>query len=388
MVKNQKIILFVSPRTSSWIHLARFLASHGLPVVHVQEHETAEVILSRQPIGMVLMALQFVSRQGLEGIQLVQRVQAHFPHIPIITLHHKFPKEGNDDWEWVQKKTVLFCVTPSNYLVLFDLIQEWVASSQHAYRVEWVQPMDVLLKKPIKMVFQPIVQLVSTDRYRVMGLEGLARFKGPLCPEMVFACAAKQGRSFELDCLCIQSALRSVRSIPKHIQLFLNVQPASLTHPGFVSTVWEMVRAIHHISPKQIVFELTEQQAVINSQAFSNTLQKLRKKGFRIALDDFGAGFSNLEWIHSWKPDFIKLAGSFSTHLGRDISKQVIVRNAVQMFEELQIPLILENIERKKELVSAQRLGVSCAQGFLFQKPVSIDVLRREKFTEKSLHMI
>jgi len=146
------------------------------------------------------------------------------------------------------------------------------------------------------------------------------------------------------------------------------VTPRALTTPEFADTITDFAEAAM-IPREQLVFELTEQQTILNPQAFADTLQTLRSRGFGIALDDYGVGFANLQLVQDLKPDYIKMSGYFCRNIHLDTFKQEIVRSTAQMADRLGIPTILENVETREELEEVQKLGITYGQGYFFSQP-------------------
>jgi EAL domain-containing protein (putative c-di-GMP-specific phosphodiesterase class I) len=265
----------------------------------------------------------------------------------------------------------------SEYLLKDSKLQKTTKGS-----IASMQLLDDFLKEGVmNAVLQPIVCLSSSgENHQTLGVESLARIPDqfPLFrPEVLFTYASQKSRLFETDMLCIDAALREASQIENPGKLFINVRPPSLVHPLFAKTVIAKLES-SKLSPDQIVFELTEQQTIVNLTDFSGTLQKLREEGLQLALDDFGAGFTNLKLIKDLRPDFIKLSGQFCQGMDKDTGKQVIVQSTVDMANQLQIPVILENVETESELRIARKFGITYAQGYLFCKPTSAASLREE----------
>jgi EAL domain-containing protein (putative c-di-GMP-specific phosphodiesterase class I) len=160
--------------------------------------------------------------------------------------------------------------------------------------------------------------------------------------------------------------------VGKGYRLFLNVQPRSLTRPEFSRRVVELVEEAG-FAPRDVVFEITEQQTILNPRAFANTLGNLRKIGFRIALDDFGVGFSNLHLLLDLKPEFVKLPRYFTKGIDRDPQKREAVRAVRSLAAILGIPAIMEGVENAGEAEGVRSLGIEYAQGYHYARPLRAD---------------
>ena len=153
-----------------------------------------------------------------------------------------------------------------------------------------------------------------------------------------------------------------------------------MTNPNFAKLVPELV-AEAGFQNEEIVFELTEQQTIVNPQAFAKTLGQLRDKGFQIALDDYGVGFANLRLVQDLRPEYLKLSGYFCRDVHKDPFKQMIVKSTGDMCRTLGIPIILENVETADELEVVRSLQINFGQGYFFAKPAPAEAfLTSERF--------
>jgi EAL domain-containing protein (putative c-di-GMP-specific phosphodiesterase class I) len=208
--------------------------------------------------------------------------------------------------------------------------------------------------------------------FEVFGVEGLAR--GPTnsvlgSPSFLLAYAARKELLFEADMICIQAALAEVCQLAGPVTTFLNVQPRSLTNPEFTTRLWDAVHSAG-LQERSIVLELTEQQTIVNPRAFAATLHRLKESGFRIALDDFGEGSSNLNLFQDLRPDFLKISGTFCRGLAHDPFKQIIVRSTAEMAYRAGTATIMEAVETSEDAQALQSLGIDYAQGYFFLKPL------------------
>jgi len=149
----------------------------------------------------------------------------------------------------------------------------------------------------------------------------------------------------------------------------VNVSPHQFSHPGLVPAV-ERALARSGLSPERLVLEITEtsfDQAVV-----AERLTRLRRLGVRVAIDDFGAGYSSLGRLRSLPIDFVKLDRSFVAHLGDDDDRtDLVVRATVQLAHGLGAKVIAEGIESGAQAAAAAAAGCDYLQGYLIARPVS-----------------
>jgi EAL domain-containing protein (putative c-di-GMP-specific phosphodiesterase class I) len=120
---------------------------------------------------------------------------------------------------------------------------------------------------------------------------------------------------------------------------------------------------------ERIIFEVTEQEQVLDVDHLTTILRAYRKQGFMTAIDDFGAGYAGLNLLADFQPDLIKLDMQLIRNIDQDSVRQILVEAALQMCRKLQIRVIAEGIETLGELHALRDMGVELFQGYLLAKP-------------------
>ena len=358
--------------------LAVWLRMPGVHLTTCLEIEAAEALLSTFRFDVVVTDLSVSELGGLEGMRLIRFVTTHFPDTTVYVL------SGYVD-ESVRSLCSVLGVTavlekPEGLSQLRTLLLEHRAEQTNGLpitgdgEVQQVERLEEFLQADtIRSVLQPVVKLKDGGSpFEIFGVEGLARgTTGSVLgnPSFLLAYAARKELLFEADMICIRAALHEVSVLGHPLMTFLNVQPRSLTNPEFTSKLCAAV-ASAGLAEKSIVLELTEQQTIVNPRAFATTLQKLRDRGFRIALDDFGEGSSNLNLFQDLRPDYLKISGTFCRNLAHDSFKQIIVQSTAEMAARASTATIMEAVETAEEAEVLRRLGIDYAQGYFFLKPL------------------
>jgi EAL domain-containing protein (putative c-di-GMP-specific phosphodiesterase class I)/GGDEF domain-containing protein len=235
-------------------------------------------------------------------------------------------------------------------------------------------PTELLLhlfsRDSVPVVFQPIVSLRDGA---TLGCEALARGDAGTALEMpiaLFACAAQVNLSHELDALCQRSALEASYRLGKaNPRIFLNVDPSSLHRQSFDESV--LARTVERlgISPSQVVIEITERQAIADFGEFARALRAYREVGFRVAVDDAGAGYSSLQAIAEVSPDYVKIDRSLVDGIDTNPNKRTLLTFLTQFASQIGTHLIAEGIETLSQLTTLGELGVDYGQGFYLAYP-------------------
>jgi EAL domain-containing protein (putative c-di-GMP-specific phosphodiesterase class I)/ActR/RegA family two-component response regulator len=368
--------------------LADYLAAPGLEIVTCREIEAAEAILEHHRFDVVVTDLRVSELGGLEGIRLIRYVSTHFPETTVLAMSGYVNDDVHALGRAVGAAAVLEKPIDLRRLRRFVHGENGLPPSDKEAVVSEVDLLDDFLATgAISALLQPIVDIdVGTKGSRLVahGWESLARAPvgTPLRnPEILFAYASRKERLFETDLLCIRAALEEAKRLGlRGARLFINTQPRSMTNPEFATVVTDLVTDAG-FKNEEIVFELTEQQTIVNPKAFASTLGKLRGKGFQIALDDYGVGFANLRLVQDLRPEYLKLSGYFCRDIHLDPFKQLIVRSTGEMCRTLGIPIILESVETEAELEVVRSLGIPYGQGYYFARPASAaDHLEASRF--------
>jgi EAL domain-containing protein (putative c-di-GMP-specific phosphodiesterase class I)/GGDEF domain-containing protein len=245
---------------------------------------------------------------------------------------------------------------------------------RHRLRDEFARIID---EEQVACVFQPVVRLAD---YRVLGYELLAR--GPLQselhrPDVLFEVARDVGRVPELDRLCRMMAARGSATLPDGYLRFINTEPVGLFfHSHSDLFIQEFVSATPEPLRRVTVVEVTENAVIDDFDHMRDVVRRLRANGFRIAIDDAGAGYSGLQTMVELEPEFIKLDMSLIRRLGESLVKQKLVATLRDFCQKAGITLIAEGIETPEQLRILRDLGVEYGQGYLFAHPGSPYPLR------------
>lgn len=376
--------------------LAVWLRMPGVHLTTCLEIEAAEALLSSFRFDVVVTDLSVSQLGGLEGMRLIRFVTANFPDTTVYVLSGYVDEGVRSLCSVLGVTTVL--EKPEGLAQLRNLLLErrlaavTAAGAQpgapdapsgnqpdDAGEVQQVERLeDFLAANTIRSVLQPVVKLREGGApFEVFGVEGLAR--GPTTsvlgsPSFLLAYAAFKELLFDADMICIRAALSEVRHLGSTVTTFLNVQPRSLTNPEFTATLCDAVLSAGLVETR-IVLELTEQQTIVNPRAFAATLHRLRERGFRIALDDYGEGSSNLNLFQTLRPDFLKISGTFCRGLARDPFKQIIVQSTAEMAARVGTATVMEAVETAEDAEILRFLGIDYGQGYYFSEPLPGKVL-------------
>jgi EAL domain-containing protein (putative c-di-GMP-specific phosphodiesterase class I) len=221
--------------------------------------------------------------------------------------------------------------------------------------------------------FQPIF---SVRRRILVGLEALSRgidIRGDLiAPASLFKAAQAEGQAEAVEAACRESAVRTFARLPAHLDdvlLFLNLDVVSSAKPDVTAAELQALVYGAGLQPSQVAVEFLE--ARFDDPAMLAALAvALRRVGFLMALDDVGAGHSNLDRIALFRPDVIKIDRTLITGVDADFYKQETVKSLVSLSRRIGALVVAEGIETEPEAVTALELGCDLLQGYFLGRPL------------------
>jgi EAL domain-containing protein (putative c-di-GMP-specific phosphodiesterase class I) len=235
----------------------------------------------------------------------------------------------------------------------------------------------VLEPRSLRVVFQPVVKTATQGRV-VEYLEALVR--GPHgstleSPRALFSYARRKHAESQLDRTAIHAALRDARMLPEHVALGLNVHISTLAgDPEFPNFLCEKAQECW-IDPRRLVLELVEEGTAWDERGLREAVACLRSIGIRIALDDFGAGRSNLGLLPDCRPDYLKVDRCLVHGCDADAQRRAILEAVIGLSRSLHCSVVAEGVEQQAELHAVRELGLTHVQGFLYGQPQPAAVL-------------
>ncbi len=250
----------------------------------------------------------------------------------------------------------------SDAILMSLTAREGIEAARHA------ELSRLIAEGAVRTVFHPIVTLADQ---RGIGHEALTRVTRPTSFESVeelFSFAEATDLLVDFERLCRSTAIRTAPGLRSRELLFLNASAPAVLDPEWFSGGMDAVLAKSGMTPRDVVVEITERLAVGSHPGFQEALRKLKERGYRIAIDDMGAGHASLQSLAAMEPDFLK----FDVSLVRDIDKSSIKRSLLEtlrgLAEKMRARVIAEGVEREGERATLVSLGIELGQGFLFHR--------------------
>lgn len=232
---------------------------------------------------------------------------------------------------------------------------------------------SLILAEQVSMVFEPIVKLTNGE---ILGYEALVRGVGHpslASPKELFDTAAEMDLLFELDCLCRRQALRQAKRLPNGSKLFLNLLPSAIYDPAFEGDALRSTLQDHQLRPCDVVFEISERESIGNFAIFRELCDRYSGLGFKIAMDDVGAGYGSLEAVTELAPDYVKVDIALIRAIDSDPTRREVLVALNGIARRIGAQVIAEGIETPEQFETLKGLAVPYGQGYFLGRATRFD---------------
>jgi EAL domain-containing protein (putative c-di-GMP-specific phosphodiesterase class I) len=352
----------------------RALGLAGHQVIGVPDGLAAAELIAAQSFDVVISD---IAMPKMGGMQLLRHVREHDLDVPVLLITATPSVETAA--EAVEHGALRYLVKPFALAELMQTVQQALGLHRIARLKRQLLKLSAHDHKLIgdriglelgferalrslRMVYQPIV---SWSTHRIVAYEALLRTQEPSleAPESVLAAAERLGRVHQVGRQVRDQVARMAARAPD-ATLFVNLHVHDLLDPELYSPVAALAPFA-----SRIVLEVTERASLDQVPNAREQAQRLRKLGYRIALDDLGAGYAGLGSFAQLEPDIAKLDMSLTRNVHREATRRALVRSMVSVCHELGIGLIAEGIETADERDALLLSGCDLLQGFLFGRP-------------------
>lgn len=247
---------------------------------------------------------------------------------------------------------------------------------------------EALSLQQLELHYQPQVNVEQ----QIIGVEALIRWnhpqKGLLYPGYFMPVAEETGQILKMGNWLIEKAIQQLAQwqkqaiLPPHFErLAINISPLQFAQENFVEHIRHCLDTTG-VNGEYIELEITENLLLENIENAVKTMAELKTLQVQISIDDFGTGYSSLRYLKHLSVDVLKIDRSFVTHLAENENDQAIVDSILMIAKRLNLNVIAEGVETLAQLNALKILGCQQFQGFLFDKPLTCDILV-DRFTQQ-----
>ncbi|MEZ4405523.1 MAG: EAL domain-containing protein [Polyangiales bacterium] len=354
---------------------ARVLRGAGFAVETLSEGANVTARLAESDFDLVISD---VSLPDVNGVSVLKAAREFDPELPVVLI------TGAGDLESamraVEYGALRYLLKPVHPALLAQTAQEALAQRRaarlrrRAFELYGAEAREAPEQNSLAshfdravegltVVYQPIVWWSARSTF---AHEALVRSAGPeLCrPDQLFAAAEHLGRVHELGRAIRARVAEDLARPGAPDCVFVNLHPCDLEDDELGSPASPLSRVA-----SRVVLEVTERSTLDAVGDLNGRLAALRALGFRVAIDDLGAGYSGLASFVQLRPEVVKLDMALVRGVEVDPTRQKIIRAMVSLCYDLGISVVAEGVETEAERATVVELGCDLLQGYLFAKP-------------------
>ena len=253
-----------------------------------------------------------------------------------------------------------------------------IFNAEHESLIRQKSKIELALNQSVKnnelsLYYQPIVNGKTGE---ILGFEALARWYnvelGHVSPTEFISVAEKTGVVSDITLYLFEKAILDLKKWPSSLYLSFNLSVHDVINCKTLQAL-NHILAKHGVASNRIQFEVTETIMMSDLELCSATTKSLRSQGFKVALDDFGSGYSSLSYIHKLAFDNLKIDRSFVENLLVDPRSQGVVKTILELCSSFQVSCTVEGVETLEQRDLLLALGCQNMQGYYFYRPAPID---------------
>jgi len=352
--------------------LARSIQASPFTVVPCR---TAHEAIKHVASGAVVAVVSDISMPEISGMELLRILRQHDADIPVILvtgapsiqtaadavefgafMYHLKPVDPVVLTMSIERAVRHYCSAKIKRETLDSLGIESEATNLRRLQAQYEQALDALW-----IAYQPIVCKDGS----VLGHEAFLRCEGSLLegPELVISAAERVNDLNHLGRVVRELATKPFLDDRAGL-LFINLHPHDLEDPD----LYDRDSALASLA-NRVVLEMAERESLLNIDGFEHKMDALRELGFRIAVDDLGAGYAGLNSIATLEPEFIKLDMTLVRDIEKQPVKQKVVASLTALSKDMGHQVIAEGVETCAERDTLIELGCDFYQGYLISRP-------------------
>jgi len=218
---------------------------------------------------------------------------------------------------------------------------------------------------------------IDVNKDKVIGVEALARWYntklGFVSPEIFIPIIESLNKSVKFGTLTIEKAFSDYNRLSQKynnddLSLAINISPSFLLSSEFIPTIKKIAEK-YSIDCSRVILEITEEVMLHKADMVNDIFKELQIEGYRISLDDFGTGFSSLNYLIEYDIDELKIDRSFLKNLEKNQKVLVLLESIEHIAKEYKLSIVIEGIETIKQLQILKRFNFNQMQGYYFSHP-------------------
>ncbi len=227
---------------------------------------------------------------------------------------------------------------------------------------------ETVAEGAFELAFQPIVKLATRE---ICHYEALSRFAQNQNTAETIQFAEALGIADAFDAAAAIKVISAIEREGAHgASIALNLSGHTISNPSSFALIAGFL-AKKRMLAKRVLIEITETAEISNLEGANKAIQSLRDLGYRVGLDDFGAGAASFQYLHAFTVDFVKIDGSLVKAIGKSVRDDALLKSILKLCGELKIETIAEYVADKQIFERVREMGFDLGQGSFFGAPMS-----------------
>ncbi|MGD9909169.1 MAG: EAL domain-containing protein [Candidatus Izemoplasmatales bacterium] len=291
-----------------------------------------------------------------------------------------YPSDGKNMTELMKKCDTALYKAKESQSVKFVFYNDQLTREVN-YRAQINEELSLALgRNQLYLKYQPLID----SRNEIYGFEALVRWKSPtlgeISPQIFIANAEESHMIIPIGTWILREACRTQVKLKaqfgKSFVMSINVSPVQIIQKDFIDVLKRVIRETE-IDPQDLVLEITEGVLIESTIYLEETINFLHNIGARIALDDFGTGYASLTYLRKIPFDNLKIDKSFVDGIFAGKKDHSIIGTIVDMVHNLDMKVVAEGVETRKQYEYLKQISTDIFQGFLFSKALELDELKK-----------
>jgi EAL domain-containing protein (putative c-di-GMP-specific phosphodiesterase class I) len=343
----------------------------------IETLETASEAVERVRRGGIDVVVSDISMPGMSGVELLRSIRAHEPDLPVVLVTGLPALESaTEAIEYGAFKYLVKPVDPAALRATVDqAVQLYRLARMKRKALELIgvagmasdrAGLEAGFERALNTLWVALQPILRAKDGSVFGYEALMRTREPSLPTPaeVLDAAERLSQLERLGRVVRARAVKPLLEASPDVVLFVNLHPEDLIDPELGASDSELAS----IAPR-VVLEITERASLENVENVRARVKSLRELGFRIAIDDMGAGYAGLTSFALLEPDIVKLDMALVRGIDKKPVQQKLVASMTTLCKDMGLLVVAEGIETREERDTLINLGCDLLQGYLFARP-------------------
>jgi EAL domain-containing protein (putative c-di-GMP-specific phosphodiesterase class I)/CheY-like chemotaxis protein len=374
-VAGRRTVLLVDDNAKLARAMSRILEAAGYAATTANDGSVAVALLRHHSFDVIVSDIQM---RGMTGVELLRNVRASDLDVPVILITSDPSVEAA--MKAVSLGALQYLPRPATNEILVKAVERAsrlhqiarmkrealrLGREHHALAGDRAG-LEARFECALETMWIAVQPIVDAARQRVFGYEALMRADEPSLPNpgAILDAAERLDRVQELGRRVRFLAAEAFQDAPSGTVLFVNLHTQDLLDP----LLYESSSPLAALS-QRVVLEITERSAIDDVKDIQSRVSILRKRGFRIAIDDLGAGYAGLASFIALEPEIVKLDMSLIRGVHQSSIRQRIVGSMAALCKEMGMRVIAEGVELPEEHDCVRASGCDLQQGYLFARP-------------------